>query len=49
MLVLGRRFGESITLKTSDGEITVTLLQREGHDGMQFSIDAPKVVKVVRP
>lgn len=47
MLVLGRRKNESIIIKTSDGEIRVTVLERKnGHQRLGF--DAPDSVKILR-
>lgn len=50
MLVLKRQTNESITLQTSDGDITI-IISPEGkhkHASVNLVIDAPKTVKVLR-
>lgn len=47
MLILARREGEAIILKTSDGSITIRLTEYNGKQ-TRVGIEAPKSVKVLR-
>ena len=47
MLILSRYEGESLILKTSDGEIVVSLQQTKGNSA-KIGIEAPESVLVLR-
>lgn len=49
MLVLSRHAGESITLRTEDGqEIVVTVVEIKGTRRVRLGFDAEKSVSIVR-
>ena len=48
-LRLGRRLGESLIFRTSDGEIRVTIVGlRTMHDGVNLEIEAPVSTRILR-
>jgi|SaaInlV_120m_DNA_3_1039746.scaffolds.fasta_scaffold00815_9 carbon storage regulator CsrA len=46
MLVIGRKNGEGVTLKTSDGEIKISVSLEAG--GIRIAINAPDDVIILR-
>ena len=46
-LVLQRDLGESINIKTSDGDISIIFLKTSG-DSFRVAIDAPKSIQILR-
>jgi sRNA-binding carbon storage regulator CsrA len=42
-LQMGIRVGDSVTIKTSEGDVTIELI-----DNRRISIDAPSSIKIVR-
>ncbi len=48
MLILDRSEGERIVISTSDGPITITMLERR-RGSVRFGIDAPAKCYISRP
>jgi carbon storage regulator CsrA len=48
MLVLGREFGQSVTIYTDNGPIVVKVCGRRGTKGIRLGFEAPKDVKIIR-
>jgi carbon storage regulator len=48
MLIISRKTGESITMQTPEGEVTVTVLGIQSNDGIRVGIEAPKKIPIYR-
>ena len=48
MLVISRREGESITIQTPEGPVTVTIIGIRSNNGIRIGVEAPEEVSIYR-